>query len=244
MSTAVVERDDNPFQPPVRGPDRMLEIALEKGAGLEQLEKLMELKERHDANEARKAYVAAMAAFKADPPEVVKDKAVAYSGTAYTHASLAAVVDAVSQALSRHGLSHRWDVQQNGTITVTCTMTHQLGHSESVSMSGPADDSGRKNAIQQIASTVTYLQRYTLMSITGLAAKDMMDDDGRAAGTALITTEQAAEIKGLLQETGADVKKFLAWLGGAASVDELPAARYEPAVRALKKKLAEAQDAS
>jgi hypothetical protein len=44
--------------------------------------------------------------------------------------------------------------------------------------SGP-DDSGGKNKIQAIASAKSYLERYTLLAITGLATKDM-DDDGRA----------------------------------------------------------------
>jgi hypothetical protein len=35
-----------------------------------------------------------------------------------------------------------------------------------------------KNAIQQVASTTTYLQRYTLLAITGMSTKGM-DDDGR-----------------------------------------------------------------
>ena len=170
-------------QPPT--PAHMLQVALEKGASMEQLEKLLDLQERWEANEARKAFVRAMSNFKANPPQVVKDKLVAYQGTRYTHASLAAVVDAVVAGLSEHGLSHRWELEQNGIIKVTCVITHEMGHSESVSMSAPADDSGKKNAIQQIASTITYLERYTLMAVTGLAAKDMQDDDGRGAAPPL-----------------------------------------------------------
>jgi hypothetical protein len=47
-------------------------------------------------------------------------------------------------------------------------------------MSAPPDASGGKNTIQQIASTVTYLQRYTLLAITGVATKGQ-DDDARGA---------------------------------------------------------------
>jgi hypothetical protein len=45
-------------------------------------------------------------------------------------------------------------------------------------MSAPDDQSGGKNAIQARGSTVTYLQRYTLLSAFGLVAADE-DDDGR-----------------------------------------------------------------
>jgi hypothetical protein len=165
-------------------PDNLLAMALSRGADMEQLERLMALKERHDANEARKAYVAALAAFKAEPIDLRKTKAVGYETTGgvvgYKHATLADVVDAVVTAMAKHGLSHNWSVKQDSGITVTCTLTHALGHSESVSMTAAPDNSGKKNAIQQVASTVTYLQRYTLQSITGVAAKDVEDDDGAA----------------------------------------------------------------
>ncbi|MGK5049914.1 ERF family protein, partial [Janthinobacterium sp. GB4P2] len=83
-------------------------------------------------------------------------------------------------ALARCGISHDWDTQQpaSGMIIVSCSLTHVMGHSKSTTMEAPPDNSGSKNVIQQIASTVTYLQRYTLLGACGLATKDM-DDDGR-----------------------------------------------------------------
>lgn len=176
--SAVVEREEKPVVAS-QTPADLLAVAVTQGADLDKLEKLMELQERWEANEARKAYERAINAFKANPPTVMKTKRVAFSGTSYSHATLANVVDAVSKGLSQHGLSHRWEVKQNGAITVDCILSHELGHSERVSMTAPPDDSGKKNSIQQIASTVTYLERYTLMAITGLAAMDM-DDDGQS----------------------------------------------------------------
>lgn len=165
-------------------PAALLAIAVNQGADLDRLDKLMALQERWEANEARKAYVSAMAAFKAEPMEILKRKLVSFTTrdgdtTSYHHAELSDVTDAVVPAMGKHGLSHRWDVtQQSGSITVTCQVTHRLGHVESVSMTAAPDASGKKNAIQQVASTVTYLQRYTLLALTGMATKGM-DDDGR-----------------------------------------------------------------
>lgn len=130
-----------------------------------------------------------MAAFKAEPMEILKRKQVRFETrdgdvTSYMHAELADVTDAVVPAMGKHGLSHRWDVKQSGgQITVICQITHALGHSESVEMTAAPDASGKKNAIQQVASAVTYLQRYTLLAATGMAAKGM-DDDGHAGGVA------------------------------------------------------------
>lgn len=178
---------------PEATPMQMLAIAVQQGADLSKIEKLMELQQRWDAERARKSFVAAMSAFKAEPMRILKSKQVNIPGGAkFAHATLADVVDGVVAGLSKQGLSHKWELHQEGDrVTVTCIVTHEAGHSERTSLSGLPDDSGKKNGIQQIASTVTYLQRYTLMAATGLAAKDM-DDDGRGAGKPL-KTEQAPE---------------------------------------------------
>ena len=85
----------------------------------------------------------------------------------------------IGKGLAEHGLSHSWSTEQIGSaIAVTCILTHEQGHSERTTLSGEADTSGNKNAIQAIGSAVTYFERYTLMSITGLAALDS-DDDGQ-----------------------------------------------------------------
>jgi hypothetical protein len=157
------------------------------------------LQERWEANEARKAFVVAMAAFKAEPVEIFKRKQVGYKTkegdfVGYKHAELSDVTDAITPAMARHGLSFDWDIHQgNGSITVDCVVTHVLGHSKKVTMSGAPDSSGKKNQIQQTASTVTYLQRYTLLSVTGMSTKDE-DDDG-AGGAADSQGDSTPETK-------------------------------------------------
>jgi hypothetical protein len=159
-------------------------MAMQKGYTPELIKQMMDLQVRYEENEARKAYHEAMAAFKANPPEIGKDKMVSFKvgdrTTAYTHASLANVTDKINRALSEHGLSAGWTTVQNEKgITVTCTITHKLGHSQSTSLTAAPDTSGSKNAIQAIGSTVSYLERYTILALTGLATHDMDDDGGK-----------------------------------------------------------------
>lgn len=169
-------------------PMRLVEMAIEKGSGMEQLERLMALQERHEANEARRAYVSAMAAFKASPIEITKDRSVGYTDrngnfVGYKHATLAQVTRILVPALAQHGLSHSWSViQDGGTVAVRCTLTHEMGHSESITIQAPPDASGKKNAIQQIASTISYLQRYTLLAITGTSTEEADDDGAGSTG--------------------------------------------------------------
>ena len=185
--------------------------ALDPSFDVAKLEQLLAVKERWDETEAKKAFVAAMARFKAEPTVILKQKAVNIPGGAqFSHATLAAVVDGVVANLSKHGFSHRWETEQKDKlITVTCIITHELGHQERTTLSGAPDDSGKKNAIQQVGSTVTYLQRYTLMAATGLAARDM-DNDGRGAG---------GGSEGQMDEKA--VVDFMASIDGSGSAEEL-----------------------
>lgn len=220
-----------PETPATVTPMHMLQAAMDRGADLDKLQQLMDLQQRWEASEARKAFVAAMTVFKANPPDIIKTKLVSYGNTSYKHATLADVCAAAIQGLAQVGISHRWDVDQSDRITVTCVLTHELGHSERVSMTAPADTSGQKNPIQAIASAVSYLQRYTLLSITGLAARDQ-DDDGQGADVATITSAQAADLAALAEEVGLNIDKLLAWLK-VERVEDLAAVHYQKAIAAL-----------
>ncbi|RME56033.1 ERF family protein [Candidatus Parcubacteria bacterium] len=162
-------------------PMRLIETALAQDADLDKLERLWELQQKWEANEARKAFNNAMAAFRAECPKIGKNRSVSFGGkSAYKHATLDHVIEVIQPVLAKHGLSFSWRVDQKGeTIGVTCIVTHVHGHQESTTMYGAPDKSGSKNSIQAIGSTTTYLQRYTLFSILGLAAGE--DDDASAA---------------------------------------------------------------
>jgi hypothetical protein len=206
---------------------------------MERLEKMWQLKREIDKDEARKEYHRAMADFKANPPKIDKDRAVAFDTktggkTSYRHASLANVTEKISQELSKYGLSASWTTQQNGAVSVTCRITHVMGHSEETTLTAPADSSGSKNSIQAIGSTITYLERYTLLALTGLATYDQ-DDDGQAAEPAPehIDEKQLSILIDLLELVGSEkTDKFLKFLG-VESLDKLPKAKYQTALTAL-----------
>jgi hypothetical protein len=167
----------------------ILSKAVSDGKSIEVLERLMALQERWEANEARKAFEAAMAAASAEMPTLVKNRSVGFasknggSNTSYQHEDLAEVVGAVAPILGKHGLSHRFKVTtEPNRITVSCVISHALGHSIENSLVAPADNSGNKNSIQAIGSTITYLSRYSLKASLGLAAAH--DDDGLLGGVA------------------------------------------------------------
>ena len=232
MENELTVQDSNQIQ---ATPAHLLQLAVNQGADLDKLEKLMDLQERWEKNEARKAYVQAMSDFKASPPEITKDKHVEHGNTKYDHATLANVTNTINAALSQHGLSSAWKTDQaDKMITVTCTITHVGGHSESTSLTAGADTSGSKNPIQAIGSAITYLQRYSLLSLTGLAAKGQ-DDDGRTEPIETITEDQVTVIFDLGAEVNADFKLFLQYFK-VEKVEDLRVSDYDRAVKMLEAK--------
>ena len=222
----IVKAEPNELVQADNSPASMMQMALSNGADLASIEKMMELQERWERNEAKKAYVAAMAEFKKTPLKILKDKKVSFNQTNYSHASLGNVTDSIGTELSRHGISASWETKQDqGNITVICTLTHSMGHSESTSLTAPPDSSGKKNNIQAIGSTVAYLQRYTILAITGVATHDQIDDDGRASEVVYITDKQAGQIFDTMNSKNVNAPHFLDYLK-VGSVEEIPANRF------------------
>lgn len=231
--------------PEIVTPMTMIDRALATGAAPETLEKLLALQERWEANQGRKAFDEAMAAAKAEIPTIRKNRTVDFTSskgrTHYKHEDLAEIAATVNPILSKFGLSYRFKTTNapNEPITVTCIITHRMGYFEETTLSGPRDDSGNKNAIQQVGSTLTYLQRMTLKAALGLAASE--DDDGRKSSESdePINQAQAARVLALIEETGTDTEKFCTYLG-IESITAMPATVLPRALASLNKKKGQA----
>lgn len=120
----------------------------------------------------------ALAAAQGELRHAEKDSANPHFKSRY--ASLASVLDAIRDPLSRHGLSV---VQcptrgEGGAVCVETILLHESGALlRSTLAAKPAQDTP-----QGIGSTITYLRRYGLMAVVGIAADD---DDGEAASRPL-----------------------------------------------------------
>ena len=221
-----------------QAPSVLLSLAIEKGLDIDKIEKMLILQEKFDATQARKAYSVAMANFKADPPDIGKDKHVKFQTskgtTEYDHATLGNVTTQINSALSKHGLSAAWEISQNGNqVTVTCRISHAMGHSESTSLTAGLDDSGGKNAIQQLGSTISYLERYSILALTGLASQDMDDDGKKTEVVELITDQQRSTIVDLLNAKGITETRLLKFLN-VETLDQIPADKFNSAVASIK----------
>lgn len=178
-------------------PASMIMAAVAGKADLDKVEKLMLLQEKFEKRQAEKAYNRAIADFKANPPEIVKESKVEFQAAGrnvhYKYAALANVIEKVTPELSKHGLTVSWRTSQNGKVCVTCRISHELGHYEETSLAADHDTSGSKNAIQAMGSAITYMQRYTVLALLGLACSDA-DDDGRLSGPAVQEQPPQAQV--------------------------------------------------
>ena len=230
MSAVAKQQELQTAQSVALTPMDMLNQAVERGANIETLDRLMGLQERWEKNQARKEFDAAIAEAKKKIKPVTRT-ATGHNNKRYADfASIAASVDPI---LSEHGLSYRFRTSQDERIHVTCVLSHRAGHSEENTIAGPADTTGNKNAIQAIGSTLTYLQRYTLMQALGLAASN--DDDARTADTGeLLSAEQVAEMRELIVERGIDLPKFLRW-AKVQKIEDIRSVHFTACMEAIRR---------
>ena len=206
---------------------------------LEKLERLMVMRREMLADTARRDFDDAMARAKAEIPTIAKNRLVSF-GTAggkteYRHEDLAEIARTVDPILGKYGLSYRFQTtsEVDRPITVTCIVFHRGGHFEKNTLIGPRDESGKKNSLQQIGSTLSYLQRYTLKAALGLAASN--DDDGKDSGgaPAAINDEQFEAIRKLMVDTSANEVRFCEFFV-IEGVADLPAKRFDEAMTMLR----------
>jgi ERF superfamily len=158
-------------------PIGLLSQAMSGGASLEHIKCLIDFRDKHERDEAKKAYTVAMAKFKIDNPKIIKDQEGSIGDEIYNYASIATITGAINPALGKYGLCARWAPEQTtDKVSVTCIVTHELGHSESATLSSPPDVSERLNLIRATSRVVTLLSRYTLLAVTGMATAENEDD--------------------------------------------------------------------
>lgn len=162
----------------------LLQSAVERGADIGTIERLAKLQREIAADEARIAFAQAFANFKRDVPVIFKTASIPGSGETIRgkYAPLDQICEKLIPSLIKVGITHRWksNTEQDGRITVTCYLRHEMGfEEEGSSMMASPDTSGNKQAIQASGSTVSYLERYTLVASCGIAIKGQ-DNDGAA----------------------------------------------------------------
>jgi hypothetical protein len=175
-------------------PADLLRIAVERGdADLDRMERLAVMVREWRAEEARLACARDFAAFTRRGITIPKTKRVQQRakgggpGPQYDQTEFHVVSSMLKPALGEHGFSvsfdNKFERATDGGIAwcrVTCILEHRDGHRKTLTLEGPPDDSGAKNALQEMQSSATFLMRHALLAITGTAQAGV-DNDGRGA---------------------------------------------------------------
>ena len=164
----------------------------------------------------------------------VKDSSNPFFKSSY--ADLTSVIKAIKQPFSDNGLSYtQFPVSNEHGVGVSTRLMHTSGQWLEMEYTLPTV----KKDPQASGSAITYARRYALQSIAGIPTAD---DDAESAmirnnqsKNAVVSGDQAKEIKGLIEEHKVDVKVFLKHFK-ATSVDEMLAVHYSKAVAALNAK--------
>ena len=122
---------------------------------------------------------AALATAQGEFPPITRSKTVKTGSFSYSYAPLDAILDACRPVLSKHGLALTQLLESNGTgPAIRTELRHASG--QTVSASFPLPTMPAKP--QELGSLLTYLRRYAIVALLGIAAEE--DDDGTSAQNA------------------------------------------------------------
>lgn len=220
-----------------QGPKNMLAIisraASDPSIDVEKMERLLAVQERMMEKQAEINFNNALGDLQTKLPIIKKDGKMSHTNS--TYAKFEAIMKVLQPLLAEHGFSVRFNSRESGgKIIITGTLAHRDGHSITDEIPLSIDTSGAKNNVQGVGSTISYGKRYLVGMLLNLVFEGE-DDNGQKSGYVPISTNDAAVIKKLLQETGSDVKQFLRWVN-ADSVDEMSQSDYAKAKAALERK--------
>jgi hypothetical protein len=151
--------------------------ARDPAVDIDKLERLMLMQERAIARESKAAFDASMAELQPELPAIgERGKAIVQGQTRYTFALWEDINAAIKPVLMKHGFALTFRTDFSNGITVTGVLSHRAGHREETSITLPTDASGSKNAVQAVASSVSYGKRYTAGALLNLTSHGEDDD--------------------------------------------------------------------
>lgn len=217
--------------------------AMNPEVDIEKMERLFAMHERMQAAAARTAHMAALTQMQAEIPTHIEERGGIKDRNQRVQSTYALWEDinqAIRPVLHRHGFALTFRTRQApGSITVIGVLSHEAGHSETAEIELPHDGSGSKNAVQAVASSITYGKRYAAGELLNFTSgSDEADDDGKTAGAKTITAEQYFEMKALIEEAGVAEAKILA-VANVARLDDVPPTAYPSIMKRLRKTIAD-----
>ena len=217
----------------------MMEKAIAMGPeGVAALRELVTLHREQQQYNARLEFFEALSRFQEECPPIPRSSETKFttrggSEVHYKYAGLEEILTTTREPLRREGFSLTFDAATQGPLmNVTGTLRHVNGHSEQSSFPVPTASANPGMSEQQkFSGALTFAKRSVIISLLGLIVTDPTDE----ADAHVISDEQVANLRALIEETDTNEQRFLKW-ANAESIPEIRASRYEDAVRFLERK--------
>lgn len=209
---------------------------------LDKMERLMAMRERELARTAEQAFNEAMKAAQSEMRSITAD--AHNSQTKSRYATYAALDKALRPIYTKHGFSVSFDEADSPKpehIRCLAYVAHDGGFTRTYRKDMPADGKGAKGGdvmtkTHATGAAASYGQRYLLKGIFNVAVgEDDTDGNAPAAEDPIITEDQAATIRALIEETGSDIEKFCTYFK-VESVPDIRMSQFGRAIASLEKK--------
>lgn len=155
------------------------------------------------------------------------------------YADLAECLNVSRPVFSSKGLSIIQSTEFDGNLVSVSTV---IAHSSGGYISSTASCAIAKNDAQEVGKATTYLRRYSLASMVGIAQEDL---DGEPDAkrpvpppVAFITREQAELVMSLIIQSESDLPRFLK-LFMIKDIADMKVTQFESAIKMLHKKMGE-----
>lgn len=158
--------------------------ASDPNVNIDKMERLMAMHERMEAKRAEAEFSLALSEMQLELPSIAERGGIKDRGgnIQSTYALWEDINEAIKPILTAHGFALSFRTNCADGIAVTGVLTHKAGHREETTIKLPADASGNKNAVQAVASSVSYGKRYTAGALLNLTSHGE-DDDGKSAAS-------------------------------------------------------------
>jgi hypothetical protein len=170
-------------------------LARDPKCTVEKLEKLIELKERVDLATAKAAYQRDFAAMQPRIPEIdERGRIVTENQGSRSYAKNEDIQKVLKPILAEFGfgLGFRSEFPGENRIRIIGALRHREGWAEESTFESLPDNSGKKQPIQMIASTIAYGHRLTTKDLCNITSRGEDVDGDRTAAA----TRQAAPSEG------------------------------------------------
>ena len=216
-------------------------VATDPSVDVDKMKAILDMQERVMERQAEQAYAHALNAVQADLPTVQRKSYNAQTQSYY--AELDALYKALIPVYTAQGFSLSFgedDSPKEDHIRITVEVSHVDGCTKQRHVDLPIDNKGiagkkNKTDLHGTASTFQYGRRYLTLMVFNIATT--LDDDGNQGDVALVTESQVNDLQQLAVEVKADIPKLLKHYKINA-LDEMPAAAYKQAMKALERKRA------